>query len=97
MKLNYHPPTSNNTVGILVYNILYNYRPDKVVARGNTFGFENVTSERNDSTLCVHFIKMSESANGLEYSLEQICGVIKLHLEKTFSFKFALGKNVIFT
>jgi hypothetical protein len=92
MKLNYHPPTSNNSVGTLLYNKLF--MPDRVVARANTteYGFSGVTSERNDSALCVCFNEMSALANGSKFSLDQICGISKLDREKTFNFEFFLGK-----
>ena len=93
IKLNYHPPTSSSSVGILVYNKLYT--PDKVVARKNTteYGFVNVTSERNESSLCLYFMEMSVPANDLIFSLEQICGVTKLDREKKYYFQFILGKK----
>ena len=90
IKLNHHPPTSSSTVGTLVYNKLYS--PDRVAAKANTteYGFVDVTSERNDSSLCLYFMGMSVLASGLTFSLEQFCGVTELDLEKKYCFKFIL-------
>ena len=38
-------------------------------------------------------MEMSIPANGLMFSLDQICGIAKLDFEKTFCFKFILGKK----
>ena len=68
---------------------------DREVSIPNTtkYGINSVTSERNDSSLCVRFMKMSVDANGLIFSLDQRCGISKLALETTFYFKFILGKK----
>jgi hypothetical protein len=93
MKLNYHPSTFNSSVGILLYSKLY--RPDRLVVSKNTteYGIGSITSERNSSDICVHFMEMSIPANGLMFSLDQICGIAKLDFERTFCFKFILGKK----
>ena len=94
IKLNFHPPTSSSSVGELVYNKVYT-KPDRPVKRTikAKYGFVNVTSERNESSLCLYFMEMSAPANGSIFSLDQICGVTKLNLEKKYYFKFILGKK----
>ena len=94
MKLNYHPPNLNSRVGILLYNILYD--PDRLVRRReNTteYGIGNITSERNHSHLCLHFMGMSRLVNGHVFSVDQVCGVTHLHREKTYRFIFTLGEK----
>ena len=95
MKLSYHPQNSNNSVGILFLNIVYN--PDTVVATINTteYGFSNITSERNRTNLCFHFIGMSEVANSKVLTIHQICGVTKLDDEKKHRLVFHLGEDFI--
>jgi hypothetical protein len=95
MKLSYHPQNSNNSVGILFLNIVYN--PDTVVATINTteYGFSNITSERSSTNLCFHFIGMSEVANSKVLRIHQICGVTKLDDEKKHRLVFHLGEHFI--
>ena len=95
MKLSYHPQHSNNSVGILFLNIVYN--PDTVVATINTteYGFSNITSERSSTNLCFHFIGMSEVANSKVLRIHQICGVTKLDDEKKHRLVFHLGEHLI--
>ena len=92
MKLSYQSHDSNSSVGILLYNKVFN--PDKVVALINTtkYGFSNITSERNETYLCLYFIYLSILANGQEYEVHQICEVQKLEKETKHCFIFKLGK-----
>ncbi len=82
-------------MGTLLYNKLYD--PDRLAARENTteYGIGNVTSERNDSHLCLHFVGMSRLANGQVFSVHQICGVFaeEIKLEKKYPFIFTLGEK----
>ena len=80
-------------MGTLLYNKLYD--PDRLAARENTteYGIGNITSERNDSHLCLHFMGMSRLANGQVFSVHQVCGVTQLHLEKKNRFIFTLGEK----
>ena len=92
MKLSYQSHNSNSSVGILLYNKVFN--PDKVVATINTtkYGFSNITSERNETHLCLYFIDLSILANGQEYEVHQICEVQKLEKERKHCLIFKLGK-----
>ena len=91
MKLSFKPHDSNSSIGILLYNKLYN--PDKVVAVINTtkYGFNNIRSERNETHLCLYFIGLSILANRQEYIVHQICEVQKLEKERKHRLIFELG------
>ena len=96
MKLSYRSHDSNSSVGVLLYNRLFN--PDKVVTLINTtkYGFNNITSERNETNLCLYFIDLSILANGQEYEVHQICEVQKLEKERKHCFIFKSGKWAFF-
>ena len=93
MKLSYQRNNSDTDVGILLNNILYGPTMDTVVASVNTteYGFSNFTSERNETSLCLHFLGISMIANRQKYEVHQICDVKKLHLEKKHSLIFYLA------
>ena len=99
MKLSYKRENSDTHVpGILLYNILYS--PEvKVVASVNTteYGFNNFTSARNETSLCLYFSGISTIANKQKYEVHQICDVKKLDKEKTHLFTFYLGKNTLYS
>lgn len=92
MKLNLYPQFTNESVGILLYNILIN--PDTLVKKINTteYGFRNVTHERNATHICLHFIEMNKFANGQKYSVDEICGFRYLNNEFRHWIIFRLGK-----
>ena len=93
MKLSYQRENSDTDVGILLYNIVYSPKV-KVVASVNTteYGFNNFTSARNETSLCLYFSGISTLANKQKYEVHQICDVKKLHLEKTHWLLFYLGE-----
>ncbi len=95
MKLSYHSHNLNSSVGTLLYNIVYN--PDTLRRKENTteYGIGDITSERNDSHLCLHFVGMSRLANGRVFSVDQICGIFEkeIKLEEKYRFIFALGEK----